>query len=207
MDAAQPQPGDLVIHGSGDHGRVVAEAARSAGWTVRGWRDEAKAVGERIDDLPVLDDAATVGRAIHVAIGDNPTRQQLAEAWVQRNVALATVIHPAAWVSRSARIEPGVFIAPAAVVHVQAVIGRAAIINTGAVIEHHVRIGAAAHIAPGAVLTGRVDVGIGALIGAGAVVRPGITIGKQAIIGAGAVVVADVPDGVTVVGNPARPLG
>ena len=44
----------------------------------------------------------------------------------------------------------------------------------------------------------------GASIGAGAVILPGITIGENAIIGAGAVVTKDVPDGVTVYGNPAH---
>lgn len=46
----------------------------------------------------------------------------------------------------------------------------------------------------------------GAKIGAGAVILPGVRIGCGAVVGAGAVVTKDVPDGVTVVGNPARPL-
>lgn len=43
-------------------------------------------------------------------------------------------------------------------------------------------------------------------IGAGAVILPGITLHKGCMIGAGAVVTKDVPEGVTVVGNPAREL-
>lgn len=46
----------------------------------------------------------------------------------------------------------------------------------------------------------------GAAIGAGAVIVCGVTIGKGALVGAGAVVTKDVPDGATVVGNPARIL-
>lgn len=46
----------------------------------------------------------------------------------------------------------------------------------------------------------------GASIGAGAVILPGITIGENAIVGAGAVVVKDVPNNITVIGNPAREL-
>lgn len=46
----------------------------------------------------------------------------------------------------------------------------------------------------------------GASIGAGAVILPGIRIGAGAMIGAGAVVTKNVPAGMTVVGNPARPL-
>jgi len=46
----------------------------------------------------------------------------------------------------------------------------------------------------------------GAKIGAGAVILPGIIIGENAMVGAGAVVTKSIPDNVTVVGNPARPL-
>lgn len=45
-----------------------------------------------------------------------------------------------------------------------------------------------------------------AAVGTGAVILPGLTIGVEAIVGAGAVVTEDVPDGATVVGNPARLL-
>ena len=45
-----------------------------------------------------------------------------------------------------------------------------------------------------------------AAVGTGAIVLPGVVIGAGAMVGAGAVVTEDVPDGVTVVGNPARIL-
>jgi acetyltransferase-like isoleucine patch superfamily enzyme len=45
-----------------------------------------------------------------------------------------------------------------------------------------------------------------AAVGTGAVILPGVTIGVEAVVGAGAVVTRDVPDGATVVGNPAREL-
>lgn len=45
-----------------------------------------------------------------------------------------------------------------------------------------------------------------ASIGSGAVILPGVTIGEGALVGAGSVVTRDVPDGATVVGNPARVL-
>lgn len=43
-------------------------------------------------------------------------------------------------------------------------------------------------------------------VGTGAIILPGVTIGDGAIVGAGSVVTRDVPAGVTVVGNPARPV-
>ncbi len=44
----------------------------------------------------------------------------------------------------------------------------------------------------------------GAKIGANATLLPGVVIGRDSLVGAGSVVVDDVPDGVVVVGNPAR---
>lgn len=46
----------------------------------------------------------------------------------------------------------------------------------------------------------------GASLGSGAILLGGITVGEDALVGAGAVVTRDVPAGVVVVGNPARPL-
>jgi acetyltransferase-like isoleucine patch superfamily enzyme len=46
----------------------------------------------------------------------------------------------------------------------------------------------------------------GASIGSGATLLGGITIGENAIVGAGSVVTWDVPPGITVAGNPAKPL-
>lgn len=47
-------------------------------------------------------------------------------------------------------------------------------------------------------------IGEGARIGPRAIVLPGITVGRDARVLAGAVVLRDVPDGATVMGNPAK---
>lgn len=49
-----------------------------------------------------------------------------------------------------------------------------------------------------------VRIGKNVWIGGAAILLPSITVGDNAIIGAGSVVTRDVPDGATIVGNPAR---
>lgn len=46
----------------------------------------------------------------------------------------------------------------------------------------------------------------GASIGSGATIPGGVAIGENALVGAGSVVARNVPPGITVAGNPARPL-
>jgi UDP-2-acetamido-3-amino-2,3-dideoxy-glucuronate N-acetyltransferase len=49
-------------------------------------------------------------------------------------------------------------------------------------------------------------IGNGVAIGANSTILPGISIGENAIIGAGSVVTKNVKPGVTVIGNPAKPI-
>lgn len=195
---------DVILIGAGGHARVVKACLK----TERiGLIDSASSAGSSLDGLPVLGgDEVLVARSepAHVAIGDNARRRVVVERAGPR--AWHSIVSPHALVIGAVEIGEGAFVGARAVVQPGARIGRHAIVNTAAVVEHDCVIGDFAHVAPGAVLTGAVIVGEGTLIGAGAVVTPGVTIGRDAVVGAGAVVVRDVPDGVTVLGNPARPV-
>jgi acetyltransferase-like isoleucine patch superfamily enzyme len=85
--------------------------------------------------------------------------------------------------------------------------GEACIINTGATVDHDCVLADAVHVCPGAHIAGNVEIGARTWFGIGAVARQGIRIGANAMIGAGSVVIHDLPDDVTVAGNPARILG
>jgi maltose O-acetyltransferase len=86
----------------------------------------------------------------------------------------------------------------------------AVVIGDGAQIGPAVQIYAADHPRDaeqrrsGLELGRKVTIGRNVWIGGGAIILPGVTVGDDAIIGAGAVVTKDVPQGATVVGNPAR---
>lgn len=117
---------------------------------------------------------------------------------------LATVIHPSATVSSSAKIAPGTVLLARSVVQSGANIGKNCIINTGALIEYGVKIGDFSHVASGVIIGAGVSIGENCFIGLGSRIRDKIDIGKRVTVGTGSVVVTDIPDNETVVGVPAR---
>jgi sugar O-acyltransferase (sialic acid O-acetyltransferase NeuD family) len=146
--------------------------------------------------------AANPGVAVIVTVDQPTMRCRLAcEYGLQRGM---TVVASSAAVSPRARTGPGCIIQRGVMLSADAVIGDAVKINMGAQIHHDCRVGSYSTVAPGACLLGTVTVGEQAFIGANATVLPHRRIGSNAIVGAGAVVVDDVPDGMTVVGIPAR---
>lgn len=209
----------LLVWGGGGHGKVVADLARAAGYTVAGFVDrdparlgqEVEPGGARVvaDEERFLREAAG-GRCangadgIILAVGDNRARRECLLR--VPGLQVPALVHPSAVVSPSARLGRGTVVLPLAAVNAAARLGDAVIVNTAAVVEHDCVLADAVHVSPGAVLAGGVHVGEQTWIGAGASVIQGVRIGRDAMIGAGAVVIRDVPDGATVVGNPARPI-
>lgn len=201
--------GQLLLIGGGGHALVVAEAASLSGWSLIGVYDDAeepvvcKLFGvPRLGTLTgLLSGGRVAGGAWHLALGNLPLRSRLIE---RLGEGAATVVHPRAFVSPSARLGAGVLVGAMAVVHSAASVGAHAIVNTGAIVEHECEVGANAHLAPGSVLGGNVRVGAHTLVGLGARVVPGAVIGEGCVVGAGAVVVRDVPAEKRVRGVPAR---
>ncbi|HYG30322.1 MAG TPA: acetyltransferase [Allosphingosinicella sp.] len=203
----------LILFGSGGHAKVVLEAIRAAipDCRVSVLDDDPAATGRTLLGLPIVGgrdwlETNPFRGSVVPAIGTNAARAALIEWLAGLDRPLASVVHPGAILSPTAKLGDGAFLAPGAIVNAEAEIGEAAIVNTGASVDHDCRVGAAAHIAPGAHLCGSVRVGARTLVGAGATVIPGVAIGADAIVGAGSVVIADLPDGARVAGCPARAL-
>jgi sugar O-acyltransferase (sialic acid O-acetyltransferase NeuD family) len=210
----------LLILGAGGHGKVVADAARTAGFEIVGFADaDVRLMGHSAEpggakvvfsqaDLEVQISRLSMppeADVLAIAIGNNAVRA----SFLERVTAdwLPPIIHASAVVSPSARVGHGTVVFARAVIQPDAVIGPGCIINTGAIIEHDNHLGSGVHVSPGAVLSGNVTVGDRSWIGAGAVVIQGITIGADVIVGAGTVVIRDLPAGSKAVGNPARQIG
>lgn len=202
----------LLVFGAGGHGRVVGDAARLLGrWSTIEYADDRAAQLARAAALPLVGSFAEAlagrpGFAAALGVGRNARRLELARELRERGIALPAIIHPSAIVAEDAVIGDGAVILARAVVQPGVRIGMASIVNTAAVIEHDCVLGDGAHVSPGACLGGEVQLGACAWIGIGAAVIQCLRIGAHAVVGAGAAVVAEVPDGVTVGGVPARLL-
>lgn len=203
----------LIIIGSGGHACVVAEAAGLAGWHIAGHvspeAGDSDLLGDWLGGDAALDGLLAQGMMCALGLGFVNAATATRRASILNKLDLdflATVVHPLACVSPSAKLGAGCFVAANSVVGTRAVLGLGVILNTGGIVEHHNKIGQNSHIATGARVTGNVIVGDDVLIGAGSIIRQGLIIGDAAIVGAGCVVLSDLPAGVAWVGNPGHAL-
>lgn len=202
----------LAILGASGHGKVVADTAECCGWQVIEFFDDAWPGRQSNGVWPVLGDTAALLASLErfdgvlVAIGNNRIRQAKLLELQAAGAHIVRLIHPAATLSRYACLGAGSVVFAGAVVNADTRIGLGAILNTGCSVDHDCVLGNAVHVSPGARLAGGVQVGDLTWVGIGASVRQLVRIGTGVMVGGGAAVVADVTDGLTVAGVPARSM-
>lgn len=196
---------NIIIIGYSGHAYVVCDILQKSKKIILGYCEQFEKEYNpfNLKYLGREDQLNNIDSKVFIAIGDNNIRQQVSQK-LDASITYCNAFHPSSILSSNIFISSGVLIGANVVINPLVKIGKHSIINTAAVIEHECKIGDFVHVAPGAVLAGNVHVGDRSFIGAGAVIKQGITIGNDVIIGAGTVVIKDVPDNVTVVGNPGR---
>lgn len=166
--------------------------------------------GDTLEGYPVytleeLKPLASTHEAICL-IGDCGAKRAFVEAVEPMGFKFATVRLPNSRFSRFSEMGPGGFLGFVSVVAAQCRMEAHCSIMGQCLIGEGCRFGKHVFVASGVQVGGGVTIGPGTYVGIGAVLRDHITLGANVVVGAGAVVVRDVPDGATVVGNPAKPI-
>lgn len=204
----------VIVLGGGGHAKVLIDTLLQRNENILGFT----VPDPELVDKPILgihcmgtDDAITdyLPDSIELvnglgAVGNPNHRKQLFEKFHGLKYRFRSVVHPSAVIGREVVLSEGTQILAGAIIQPGSGMGRNTIVNTKASVDHDCVIGDHVHIAPGVILSGGVHVGDGVHIGTGAAVIQGVRIGNNSIIGAGALVLKDVPEGVTVIGVPAK---
>ena len=151
------------------------------------------------------------GRHINIAIANSAVRQKLAQRCQADGVQFFEVRAANVVQLDDVQLGEGAILCPFVTLTSNIRIGKHFHANLYSYVEHDCVIGDYVTFAPGVKCNGNVVVEDHAYIGTGAVIKQGqsgkpLVIGRGAVVGMGAVVTKSVPPGVTVVGNPARPL-
>lgn len=148
---------------------------------------------------------------ILIAIANSTIRATLYQKIQSDNINLWSVFSSKSMIMDSVEVDKCSAISPFVTLGSNVRIGKCFHANLYSYVEHDCIIGDFVTFAPAVKCNGNVHIEDHAYIGAGAIIKQGtpdkpLIIGKGAIIGMGAVVTKSIPTGVTVVGNPARPL-
>lgn len=204
--------GPVLILGAGDMAVQALDELPPERGRIAGFVEEQRGEGKKtLEGLPVygLDDLremAATHRAI-AWIGEPSLRRRMVERVEAFGLPFITMAHPQSSVRRHARVGDGTIVGPFCIVFQNARVGRHCMVLSHTVVGHHAVIEDFATVVDGVRVGGHVRIGEGAFVGQNVCLREGISIGRGAVVGAGAVVIRDVPENVTVAGNPARVIG
>ena len=204
----------VIILGVGAQAKYIVETFKLLNVEVIGLLDTSsngKGSVRKIDNIKVIGglellDKFKKDKAVRliVANSSNKEKENLVKRMNKFNFKFTNAIHPSAVIATTARIEKNVIINAGAVIQPFAKIGSGVMVHAGVIVEHDCNIEDYVNLGPGATLAGWVHVKEGSYVYTNASVIPRIVIGKKSIVGAGSVVLRDVPDGLTVAGNPAK---
>lgn len=202
--------GPLLLVGASGLAREALAVAREAGRPVLGVLDDRHAdLPPSVGGVPVLgpvsEAAAHPDAELLLCVGPSRTRAAVHER-LTHGPRFGSVVDPSVRNPGTCPVGEGAVLLAGVTITADARLGAHVVAMPGVTVTHDCVVEDFATFAAGVSLGGGVRVGRAAYLGMNASVRPGVRIGAGAVVGMGAVVLADVPDGETWAGVPARAL-
>lgn len=204
----------IIVLGIGHNTPVMIETAETAGYEVAalyhyddsrtGEKDHGYEIIGSVDEL--LAEESLEGKSFLLTMGDMKIRKKLSAKILDKGGSLPSVVHPAAVVSRFAKIaDTGVYIGPFTYIQPDTTIGAGTVILSGVNISHTCIVGDYCFISGSAVVGAYTEVANNVFIGQSAVIisEKVKTIGENAFIAAGALITKSVPENARMIGVPA----
>lgn len=204
---------NLALYGAGAMGREFRQIAVESGeWQEIVYIDD-HADSEELGGCPVYRFQRFLARfspeqtRFVIAIGEPKFRAEAFERMKRAGYTGGLLVHGSASVSSDAELGEGTAVCQSAFVGSRAKIGRNCYLSRNASVGHDALVGDHTRLGVNAFVGGHSVIGEGCFIGAGAMLRDRIRVGSGSVAAMGAAVFEDVPDSVTVIGNPARIAG
>lgn len=139
----------LLIIGAGGHGKVVKEVAEAVGYDKIAFLDDnsEEAVGKIADSKQFVQEY----QAAFGGIGNNKFRNELLQRLEQEGYEIPVLLHPTAYISKTAVIGKGTVVEPKAIVNANSKVGSGCIISVGAIVDHDVVLEDCVHVNAGAI--------------------------------------------------------
>lgn len=137
------------------------------------------------------------------AIADPRAKHRLIEEMRSAHLPLAApLIHPRAYVHRTAKIGQGCVVYPTACISHSVVLEECVYVLFGCSIGHEVHIGPRATLSPAVVISGNVTVEAGVFFGTTCCVYQGLRIGENCRLGMGSILTESLPARTNAMTNP-----
>ncbi len=203
---------NLLIINAGGYGRTVLGLARGDSacgkqWQIKGFLDSRPELGGTA--APVVGDPMTYdiieGDIFLCALGSPAQRRKYAAPLLAKGADFIS-LRPDVNFGERVTFGRGCIFELRATVGADSVLGDFVTILSTTIIGHDVTVGSYVQIGSFVFVGGGACIGNDVVIHPHATILPGVRIGDGAVIGSGSVVIRNVAAGVTMFGNPAKPL-
>lgn len=206
----------LAIYGAGGLGREIIDLAKAINKHDDRWNkmvfvddisDMSEVAGLNVFKLDVLLEVYS-SKSIEfiIALGGPAFRENVFHKLSDKNLKMATLIHPTVQIGDRTIIHDGCIIQYNCFISCDVELGYNVLLQPSSNVGHNTHIGDHSVLSSFVCVAGNCNVGNSVYVGMNVPIKEGITIGDKSIVGMGSCVLRDIPDGVVALGNPARAM-